>query len=662
MEYTRDGQLITVMLPEKIDSDNAHSVQKEFEKILKNNSNCQIKLDAAGMDYITSAGLRMMLVFQKKGILNEIVNVNNAVYGVFDVTGFLEVFTVHRAREVQETGQDNLIGEDAYGKLYIKDEDDVIRIWNPDVPEEDIERGITCSKIALKLNVTNAIVVGKAETDEGIGRLYAVDSVEGLVRYLKRKPRERKKVIASIVRQLDVFRFNQELRETVYSLYEKYMRLVEETSVFDHDEKKAIVDYLTMLSRNNHVIFENLNAHTMLCKNGDVIFVDLSRLCYGNPIFALAGMYRNRIENGELLGDCEENGERAWKELLTGFYPKYNMEELAVVDRVARSYGHLFSVLGYHGKREGENITEAANYVRKEFTEDSSLKEAVIRLKKLQDKEMDRDDECLNIDIRERTASVLFRKKTLLKDIRMTIRPGEMVLLLGGSGAGKTTFLNAVTGYEKANATITRNGMNLYTDYEVLKHKIAFAPQQDLLRDEDTVYNTLRNAADMRLPVETTKEEKEEAVQRMLEIFGLVEQRDNVIRTLSGGQRKRASIAVEFIADPTLFFLDEPDSGLDGVMARSLMEDLRKVTGEDKIIVVISHAPDRAIELFDKVIILAKSMTDGAGHLAFYGSPADAREFFGCEKMEEILKMVNKTNEGGEGRADEFIEKFEQWR
>lgn len=264
----------------------------------------------------------------------------------------------------------------------------------------------------------------------------------------------------------------------------------------------------------------------------------------------------------------------------------------------------------------------------------------------------------LSIHIEERSVKNFFKKHILLQDINLTIEPGNMVLILGGSGAGKTTFVNAVTGYEKAKAQILQDGMDVYENYGKLKHSIGFVPQQDLLRGDDTVRNTLLNAAEMRLSKKYTEKERSERVDRVLEMFGLTVQKNELVRKLSGGQRKRLSICVEFISDPKLFFLDEPDSGLDGVMAKDLMEHLRKIADQDKIVLVITHTPDRVIDLFDKVIVLAKGTKDHIGHLAFYGGISEAREFFGKETMEEIVLAVNGVNEGGEGRADEFIEKF----
>ena len=266
-------------------------------------------------------------------------------------------------------------------------------------------------------------------------------------------------------------------------------------------------------------------------------------------------------------------------------------------------------------------------------------------------------DQGLTVNLEERTATEFFKKKYLLRDIHMYIQPGHMVLLLGGSGAGKTTYLNAVNGYEKAKAEVVLNGRNMYKEYKDMQYDIGFVPQQDLMRGSDSVFRTLMDAATLRLPSAFTYEEKEKRVEEVMEIFGLTPVRHNLVVKLSGGQRKRLSIAMEFISNPTLFILDEPDSGLDGVMARELFIQLRQIADQGKIIIVITHTPDRVIDLFDDVIVLAKD-ANRTGRLAWFGPISEARAFFGKEKMEEIVKSVNREEEGGEGRADEFIMKY----
>ena len=267
----------------------------------------------------------------------------------------------------------------------------------------------------------------------------------------------------------------------------------------------------------------------------------------------------------------------------------------------------------------------------------------------------------LSINIDERAAHQAMRKVTLLKDINLSIEPGNMVLILGGSGAGKSTFVNAVTGYEKAKATIKEGDLDYYRDYGQVKHRIGFVPQDNLMREDDTVGDTVSNAAEMRLPKNMPPEEKQKRVTAVLSTFGLAGREKEKVSKLSGGQKKRLSICMEFVSSPTLFILDEPDSGLDGIMATELMENLRLIACQGRIVMVITHAPDRVAHLFDKVIVLAKSTTDKVGQLAFYGGIQEAREFFGVPTMEEVVRQINAKNEGGVGRADEFIEKYKTY-
>ncbi len=267
----------------------------------------------------------------------------------------------------------------------------------------------------------------------------------------------------------------------------------------------------------------------------------------------------------------------------------------------------------------------------------------------------------LDIHIDERSAHSAIKKVTLLKDINLEIEPGNMVLILGGSGAGKSTFVNAVTGYEKAKATIREGNIDYYRDYNKVKNRIGFVPQDNLMRESDTVGDTVKNAAEMRLPNDMPEEEKNRRVRAVLETFGLSGREKELVSKLSGGQKKRLSICMEFVSSPSLFILDEPDSGLDGIMATELMENLRLIACQGRIVMVITHAPDRVAHLFDKVIVLAKSTADKVGQLAFYGGIQEARDFFEVSTMEDVVRQINAKNEGGFGRSDEFIEKYKTY-
>ena len=268
----------------------------------------------------------------------------------------------------------------------------------------------------------------------------------------------------------------------------------------------------------------------------------------------------------------------------------------------------------------------------------------------------------LSINIMERSVWRRFRKQTLLRDINLEVKGGEMVLILGGSGAGKTTFMNAVMGYEPARGRVVYNNVDIYNEYKKMMFEIGYVPQQELIRVNETVHHTLLNAAHMKLAAGMPPYAYEEAVDRTLSVLGLEREKQSMVSKLSGGQKKRLSIAVEYIGNPSLFFLDEPDSGLDGSMASGLMQNLRMIADEGKIVMVISHYPDRTPELFNKIIVLAKDTRDNCGHLVFFGSPNEAKQFFETDTIEAIVKRINRPDEDGEGMGDYFIEKFRNYR
>ena len=149
-----------------------------------------------------------------------------------------------------------------------------------------------------------------------------------------------------------------------------------------------------------------------------------------------------------------------------------------------------------------------------------------------------------------------------------------------------------------------------------------------------------------------------------MEKVGITNLQNQLIGSLSGGQKKKVSVAYQLIGFQKVFICDEPDSGLDAASRTQQMEILREIASNDKIVMVISHEPDDAIDvntgesLFTKVIVLAKSSVDNAGHLAFFGTPDDAKEFFGVNKLQDIMIEINPPYEGGKGLADEYINKY----
>lgn len=224
--------------------------------------------------------------------------------------------------------------------------------------------------------------------------------------------------------------------------------------------------------------------------------------------------------------------------------------------------------------------------------------------------------------------------RQLLQTMSLSVEPGELVAIAGGSGAGKTTLLEVLAGLQPPSAGEVRHDGVVPRIRASAGATVGYVPQDDIIHLEMPLRRTLRYAALLRLPGGTSAAEAERIVDETLQSLDLSDRADVPVRALSGGQRKRASIAVELLTRPRLFFLDEPTSGLDPSTAAEVMRLLRRLSQRGVTVVLTTHEP-AAIEQCDRVVFLARD-----GHLAFTGSPGAARRYFGVENLTEVYERL----------------------
>jgi ABC transport system ATP-binding/permease protein len=226
---------------------------------------------------------------------------------------------------------------------------------------------------------------------------------------------------------------------------------------------------------------------------------------------------------------------------------------------------------------------------------------------------------------------------TLLNAISLVVRPREFVCLLGPSGSGKSTLLTVLSGRAEPNAgAVLVNGQDLHAHFDALKRDIAVVPQREVLHDSLAVGRALQFTAELRLPPDTGRTELELNVHEMLGVVGLTKRRATLIRHLSGGQVKRASLANELICKPTLLFLDEVTSGLDEQTDRDMMELFRQVADDGKTVVCITHN----LANVEATCHLVAILTEG-GRLAFFGPPEAAKAFFKVSRLGDVYRKLS---------------------
>lgn len=232
--------------------------------------------------------------------------------------------------------------------------------------------------------------------------------------------------------------------------------------------------------------------------------------------------------------------------------------------------------------------------------------------------------------------------RQILQKMSLSIEPGVLVAIAGGSGAGKTTLLEILAGLQPPSAGQVRQDS---------ESRIGYVPQDDIIHLEMPLRRTLRYAARLRLPTGTSAAEADRVVEETMGDLDLADRAEVPVRALSGGQRKRASIAVELLTRPHLFFLDEPTSGLDPSTAAEVMRLLRRLSRRGVTVVLTTHEP-AGIDRCDRVIFLARG-----GHLVFTGSPTAARHYFGVEDLAEVYERL-----AGEHTPQIWAERFAESR
>ncbi|MGJ8657963.1 MAG: ATP-binding cassette domain-containing protein [Akkermansiaceae bacterium] len=266
--------------------------------------------------------------------------------------------------------------------------------------------------------------------------------------------------------------------------------------------------------------------------------------------------------------------------------------------------------------------------------------------------------ENISVTVKDRLTG---KPKRILNDVSTQIQQGEFIGILGGSGQGKSTFLDALCGMRPASeGTVTIGGVSNLVLAQKYPGTIGYVPQDDIVHQELSVYAAFWYSGKLRLKLES--KELKTLIDRTLETLGLTEHRKKIISTLSGGQRKRVSIGIELLSKPSILFLDEPSSGLDPATEQSLMELLQSLSLNKLTVVCTTHVLQNAF-IFNRLFFIH------SGRLIFTGSTNEAREFFNERDhsvsatktvMTSPLERIYSTVLNGTKTAEDWLAKYNE--
>jgi ABC-type multidrug transport system ATPase subunit/pSer/pThr/pTyr-binding forkhead associated (FHA) protein len=224
----------------------------------------------------------------------------------------------------------------------------------------------------------------------------------------------------------------------------------------------------------------------------------------------------------------------------------------------------------------------------------------------------------------------------LLEDVSFTAKAGTLTAVIGPSGAGKSTLVKLIGGATSPSAgVVTFDGHDVHAEYASMRSRIGMVPQDDVVHRQLTVEQALNYAAELRLPSDTSAKDRRQVVKRVLDELELAPHKKTRVDKLSGGQRKRASVAMELLTGPSLLILDEPTSGLDPALDRQVMTMLRRLADAGRVVIVVTHSLTY-VNMCDQILLLAPG-----GKTAFADPPGQIGPAMGSTDWADIFARVS---------------------
>lgn len=349
MKHTCRDEILTISLTGRVDSSNAETVEAEIRAICQSDSAQALVLDAEDLQYISSAGLRVILRLRKSDPTLKIVNVSSEIYDIFDMTGFTEMLSIEKAYRRLSVEGCEVIGRGANGEVYRLDPDTIIKVYlNPDsLP--DIHRERELARKAFVMGIPTAIPYDVVKVGDGYGSVFELLSAKSFAKLLIADPE-----------QLDLcVKLSVELLKKIHGTELKKGDMPDMRAValgwadfladyLPAEQYEKLHSLIAAVPDDNHLLHGDYHIKNVMLQNGEALLIDMDTLCLGHPVFEFASVFLayvgfgevNREEAEQFLGIPYELGVEFWKKTLRLYFGTDDDAKCQAIEDKARIVGY----------------------------------------------------------------------------------------------------------------------------------------------------------------------------------------------------------------------------------------------------------------------------------------------------------------------------------
>ena len=368
MEHICNEEILTIKLLKRIDSNNAADVDKDIFSLIDRYNAKSVILDAADTEYISSAGLRVVLKLKKTVPDSKIINASPEVYDIFSITGFIDIIDVKKAfREVSVEGCE-IIGKGGHGTVYRLDGDTILKMYAETEPLAEIEREIEYARNAFVAGVPTAIAFDVVKCGNCYGSVFELINADTLGNLLAANPDrydDYSKKYIELVNTLHTTEADTSRLSNIKDLYNQWAD--EMAELLTADEIGILHEIINSVPDRNTFVHGDIHPQNVMVQDGELVFIDLADMTYGHPVFDYMGMALTHVIAGsrapqrsvQIMGIDYETGLRLWNDLVKARFGSLGEEGLKKMNGLLTAFGMMkFTVASAVNKSNPQQLKE----------------------------------------------------------------------------------------------------------------------------------------------------------------------------------------------------------------------------------------------------------------------------------------------------------------